>query len=156
MPFGVRFFCILIFSIIYHYQTDNLIKSQKKNLFGKHEIFTHSGQKKSKQNLISFIEEIQNLGVGEIVINSISNDGKMQGLDFDLLDKVLPSIHCQLTIMGGAGSYEDIEKLFTKYYHVSFAAGSLFVFKGKYRAVLISYPSTEVKKALSSIKLSKI
>jgi cyclase len=83
------------------------------------------------------------IGIGELVINSVDNDGKMQGFDFKLFDLIREQIDMPMTIMGGAGSLEDIHEAIKKYKTIGVAAGSLFVFKGKYRAVLINYPDLE-------------
>jgi len=91
---------------------------------------------------------MERLGAGEIVINSIDNDGIMKGYDLALVEKIRESISVQLTILGGAGSLHDIGQVIKKYGVIGAAAGSLFVFKGVYRAVLINYPNREEKDAL--------
>ncbi|HSO67899.1 MAG TPA: HisA/HisF-related TIM barrel protein, partial [Desulfatirhabdiaceae bacterium] len=83
-----------------------------------------------------------------IVINSIDNDGMMKGYDFALVKKMRDSISIQLTILGGAGSLNDIGKLIQDHGVIGAAAGSLFVFKGVYRAVLINYPNRAEKDTL--------
>ncbi|ALV23676.1 glycosyl amidation-associated protein WbuZ [Campylobacter iguaniorum] len=120
----------------------------KKKLFGGYDIYTHNGTKKQNKDLKKFINELQSLGIGEIVLNSIDNDGLMQGYDFDLIEKIKPSINVPTTVLGGAGSLEDIAKLVQKFGIIGCSAGSLFVFKGKYKAVLINYPNNEDKKKL--------
>ena len=79
-------------------------------------------------------------GAGEIVVNSIDHDGVMKGYDLDL---VAPSAARSGApdVLGGAGSLGDIQELIRRFGLVGAAAGSLFVFKGVYRAVLINYPS---------------
>jgi cyclase len=72
----------------------------------------------------------------------------MKGYDLNLIDKVRKSIHIPLTVLGGAGSLQDISQLFKKYGTIGAAAGSLFVFKGQYRAVLINYPNREEKESI--------
>lgn len=94
--------------------------------------------------------EMEQLGVGEIVINSIDHDGMMNGYDLDLAEKVREKINIPITYIGGAGSLEDIRELISRVGIVGAAAGSLFVFKGPYRAVLISYPNTATKDSLYS------
>ena len=69
----------------------------------------------------------------------------MKGYDFDIIDQVHKAISIPLTVLGGAGSIRDILTLFSKYGIIGAAAGSLFVFKGKFRAVLINYPSQKEK-----------
>lgn len=105
------------------------------------DVFIHNGTVKTNLNLLDFIRNIQDLGAGEIVLNSIDQDGTMSGYDFDLIDKIFESIKIPITVIGGAGSLDDIKKLYDRYGNIGAAAGSLFVFKGKYRAVLIQYPS---------------
>jgi cyclase len=80
-------------------------------------------------------------GAGEVVVNSIDHDGMMKGYDIDLAQKIRNAIDLPMTVLGGAGSLEDLRELTTKFKLIGVAAGSIFVFKGKYRAVLISYPT---------------
>jgi cyclase len=72
----------------------------------------------------------------------------MEGYDLDLALRLKSQAKVPLTFLGGAGSLKHIEELVTNYGTVGAAAGSLFVFKGKYRAVLINYPSFEQKKQI--------
>ena len=88
-----------------------------------------------------FVSKTEALGAGEIVINSIDRDGKMQGYDLELINQVREIVSIPITALGGAGSMEHIKELVDRFGIIGAAAGSLFVFKGKYRAVLISYPS---------------
>lgn len=125
---------------------------KKKGLLGKHEVFVHNGKKATGINLFNFIEQLNELGVGEIVINSIEHDGMMTGYDISIAEKVRALTDVPLTVLGGAGSLEDVRKLIQKFRIIGSAAGSLFVFKGKYRAVLINYPDYEAKKELLNIK----
>ena len=90
-------------------------------------------------------QQFQEAGAGEIVINSIDRDGTMQGYDFELALQVKPRLNVPVTFLGGAGSLEHIGSLITNLGIVGCAAGSLFVFKGKYRAVLINYPTPAQK-----------
>ncbi|WP_229049137.1 AglZ/HisF2 family acetamidino modification protein [Chryseobacterium arthrosphaerae] len=120
----------------------------KKKLFGGYEVYTHNGKKSTGINPIKFVEEAQKLGAGEIIINSIDQDGVMKGYDLGLIDKVREKISLPLTVLGGAGSLNDIKQVIDKHGIIGVAAGSLFVFKGVYKAVLINYPSFEEKEAL--------
>ena len=78
-------------------------------------------------------------GAGEIVINSIDNDGLMQGYDYVITKIIRDAINIPLTVLGGAGGLDDFQHLINKFGTLGLAAGSYFVFKGPYRAVLISY-----------------
>jgi cyclase len=83
------------------------------------------------------------------VVNSIDRDGTMKGYDYALIDQVRDAVHLPITVLGGAGSLDEIAALIQRYGIVGAAAGSLFVFKGKYRAVLIQYPSRSEKDCLT-------
>lgn len=121
---------------------------KKKALFGGYEIYIHNGKKATGLKVKEFVERLDKVGVGEIVINSIDRDGKMEGYDFSLIDLVREATEGPMTVLGGAGSLEDIKSVICKYKIIGVSAGSLFVFKGKYRAVLISYPNKQEKKKL--------
>lgn len=82
-------------------------------------------------------------GAGEVVINSIDRDGTQVGYDMDLVAQVREVVSTPLTIMGGASGVEDIHALVERFGIIGAAAGSLFVFRGKLRAVLINYPPRE-------------
>jgi len=122
----------------------------KKKLLGGYANYIENGKTKTKINLSKFIIQLQELGVGEIVINSIDNDGMMQGYDADLINKIKLLTSVPLTVLGGAGAIGDIEKLIQEHGIIGAAAGSLFVFKGKYKAVLINYPDHNTKNELFS------
>lgn len=117
----------------------------KKKLLGGYEVYIHNGKKATGINPFKFAEEAQILGAGEIVINSIDKDGVMKGYDMDLIAKIREKITIPMTVLGGAGSLQDIEKVINNHGVIGVAAGSLFVFKGPYKAVLINYP-TQVEK----------
>lgn len=115
------------------------IDVRKEGLLGGHNIYTHNGKKRHKVKLLDFIAEAEQLGAGEIVINSIDRDGMMQGYDLKLAKSVRASVSTPLSFVGGAGSVDHMAELIDAVGTVGAAAGSLFVFKGAYRAVLISY-----------------
>jgi len=117
----------------------------KKKLMGGYEIYTHNGNKSTGINPIKFAKELESFGAGEIIINSIDQDGKMNGYDLNLIGKIAETISIPLTVLGGAGSLADIEKVIEKHGVIGVASGSLFVFKGPYKAVLINYP-TQIEK----------
>ena len=123
----------------------------KKKLLGGYEVYTHNGKKSTGINPIKFAKELENLGAGEIIINSIDQDGVMNGYDLNLIDKIAEVISIPLTVLGGAGSLSDIEKVINRYGVIGVAAGSLFVFKGPYKAVLINYPNQLEKNKIFKI-----
>jgi cyclase len=121
---------------------------KKRRLGGKYELCTHNGTKRTGLNPVDFAKQAAALGAGEVVINSIDRDGVMKGYDLKLIRSVREAISLPMTALGGAGSLEDIGTLIDEFGVIGTAAGSLFVFKGVYRAVLISYPSRSEKDAL--------
>jgi len=121
---------------------------KKKRFSNKYELYTHNGNKKSKYNPIDFAKKIEDLGCGEIVINSIDKDGMMQGYDNTIIDSIRNIVSIPITALGGAGTLDDIGQLIKRHGIIGAAAGSLFVFKGKYRAVLINYPNPNEKQEL--------
>ena len=125
-----------------------VVDVKKRKWSNKYEIFTHRGARRTGLDPIEFVQQIEKLGAGEIVINSIDRDGAMKGYDLELAQQIRSAIQLPLTVLGGAGSLEDIEELVRTFGIIGAAAGSLFVFKGVYRAVLINYPAREEKDAL--------
>jgi imidazole glycerol-phosphate synthase subunit HisF len=124
------------------------VKKRKGLFSAQYEVYTHNGKVLQKKAPVDLVRQFQDAGVGELVINSIDMDGSMLGYDMELAAEIKKVVEVPLTILGGAGSLEDIAKLFDKFRLVGAAAGSLFVFKGKYRAVLINYPTLEQKSIL--------
>lgn len=119
------------------------------------EVFTHNGRNGTGLDPAIVAKQAEELGAGEIVINSIDRDGEMKGYDLDLVSRIREAITVPLTVLGGAGSLGDIETLIRSFGLIGAAAGSLFVFKGKYRAVLINYPSREERDVLLNRALSQ-
>ncbi|MDO9145878.1 MULTISPECIES: AglZ/HisF2 family acetamidino modification protein [Comamonadaceae] len=119
---------------------------KRSGLFSKeYEVCTNNGKTVHKTDPVALAKQLQDAGAGEIVINSIDRDGFMQGYDLDLASQFRAVLKVPLTIMGGAGSLEHVGHLVSSLGVVGAAAGSLFVFKGKYRAVLINYPTPAQK-----------
>lgn len=78
-------------------------------------------------------------GAGEIVLHMIDRDGTMGGYDLDAVAEIAPSIPVPMVALGGAGCLEDFNRAL-RTGASAVAAGSMFVFIGRLRAVLISYP----------------
>lgn len=106
-----------------------------------YEVCTHNGRQVQKADPFELAKRMQVAGAGEIVINSIDRDGQMNGYDLFLARRMRQELKVPLTLLGGAGSHRDIEAMLGECGVVGAAAGSLFVFKGPYRAVLINYPN---------------
>jgi cyclase len=117
----------------------------RKNKTGAYDIFTHNGTKLRRKNPVDFAGQLGKMGVGEIVINSIDKDGMMKGYDREIVRAIRNVTTVPITVLGGAGTLRDIESLIEEFGVIGAAAGSLFVFKGVYKAVLINYPSRAQK-----------
>lgn len=118
---------------------------KKSGLLQKYRLFTNNGKKEIKVDPFEKALELQSLGIGEIVINSIDHDGVMKGYDMALCQKMRDLLDLPITFVGGAGNSEHLKEMIDKFSPIGIAAGSLFVFKGKYKAVLINYPNEKDK-----------
>tara|TARA_Y100000768_G_C23979409_1_gene684890 strand:+ start:589 stop:1353 length:765 start_codon:yes stop_codon:yes gene_type:complete len=125
-----------------------VIDVKKKVFFNDYEIYIHNGSINTGENLFKYLEKINSSSFGEIVINCIDNDGMMEGYNIELIKKIRTLVKMPLTILGGAGSLEDIRDIIKLNKLVGAAAGSLFVFKGPLKAVLINYPKGSKKEDL--------
>jgi len=120
-------------------------KVQSRELY---EIFIHNGTRRTGLNPFQFAKTAEDLGAGELVINSIDCDGIMHGYDLQLAMAARKATSLPITVLGGAGSLAHMAALLESLGIIGAAAGSLFVFKGRFRAVLINYPSRSEKDAL--------
>lgn len=120
----------------------------KKKLLGGYRAFTRNGRQDAKISPVDFAREAEALGAGEIVLNAIDHDGMMDGYDLAIAAQVREATRLPLTLLGGAGSLDHMRQAVQKLGTIGLAAGSFFVFKGQYRAVLISYPSHAERAAL--------
>ena len=108
---------------------------------GTYDCVTHRGTRSTGRDPVRFARELEQQGCGEIVLNAVDRDGVMQGYDLELVASVRDAVNVPITVLGGAGSLQHLTGLFERFGILGAAAGSLFVFKGIYRAVLINYPN---------------
>lgn len=121
----------------------------RRKLFGGYEVYINGGRLGTGMDPVTAAKRAVDFGAGEILLNSIDRDGMMGGYDLELTKKVADSVPVPLIACGGAGSLDDFRKAIDIGSASAVAAGSFFVFTGKYRAVLITYPSYEdARKAL--------
>ena len=121
---------------------------KKKRFSRKYEVWTQRGKHNSHLCPVELSLNLQDQGIGELVINSIDHDGMMNGYDLDLIEQIHSNLRVPMSVLGGAGSQEDIGALIQRFGIIGAGAGSMFVFKGPYKAVLINYPSPEAKNTL--------
>lgn len=129
-------------------QSVAVVLDVRKKMLGGYELRTHNASRAHKLDPVAFAEEAVRLGAGEIVVNSIDLDGAMKGYDLKLARRMRDVVGVPVTFLGGAGSLADIEALIREVGVVGAAAGSLFVFKGAFRAVLINYPNPDTKEQM--------
>jgi cyclase len=123
----------------------------KKDFFGTKSVFTSNGKKNTKKSPLEIVLELEKLGVGEILLNSIDRDGMQNGYDLELIKSLSKAINIPLIACGGASTVDD----FVDAFHngaSAVAAGSKFVFNGKHNAVLITYLTNEENNKLINIK----
>ena len=111
----------------------------KKKILGGYKVLSHSGTQETGLNLESYVAELVVAGAGEIFINSIDRDGLMEGYDLDLISLVSRNTTIPVVASGGAGTIDNFHQAIAAGAS-AVAAGSMFVFYGKHRAVLINYP----------------
>lgn len=124
------------------------VVDSKKGRGAGYTVWTHNGRINSGKSPVEVGQEAEARGAGEILVNSIDQDGMMRGYDLDLARAMREAVTVPLTVLGGAGSLADLGRLVALCGVVGAAAGSLFVFKGSYKAVLINYPGPDQKEAL--------
>ena len=112
----------------------------KKTLFGGYRVVTKSATVEAKISLEEHIQNLVSAGVGEIFLNNVDRDGMMAGYDLQLIRSVTQKVNVPVVACGGAGTLEHLAQAVNQGGASAVAAGSMFVFHGKHRAVLINYP----------------
>jgi cyclase len=125
----------------------------KKDLFGKYKVYIHNGRKNTGLLVNDYVKKMQELGAGEIVITSIDREGTYKGLDLQLIQQVSAIVQIPVIGHGGANSLENMGDAM-KVGASAVAAGSLFVYKGPHKAVLINYPNRE--ELLKMMQMSQV
>lgn len=115
----------------------------KKNWLGREKVHIHGGSEAIAMGVVDWAQELERRGVGEIMINSIDKDGEMTGYDMDLIKRVADAVSVPVIAAGGARDKDDLKAAITDGGASAAAAGAMFVFQGKHRAVLISYPGSK-------------
>lgn len=126
-----------------HFGSQSIIVSidVKRNLFKKQIVKIKDGLEKTKLGPVEWAKRVESLGAGEIIINSIDRDGMMQGYDIDLTRKVADQVGIPVIACGGAGCLDHFKEGFEQGQAHALAAGSMFIYHGPRKAVLINYPS---------------
>jgi cyclase len=114
----------------------------KRDLFGKVRVYVKRGTVKTSWSPVDLALKFQEDGVGELMVNSIDREGSMLGYDLDMIRKLATSVNIPIVLAGGAGNRQHLLEGFQAGAS-AVAAGSLFVFQGPHKAVLISYLNQE-------------
>ncbi len=114
----------------------------KKDNVGKYEVYTHSGQKSTGLHPVDHAVNMEKHGAGELLLTSVDRDGTMQGYDLELTKQVSQAVGIPVVACGGAGTIQHLTEA-VKSGASATAAGSMFVFQGPHRAVLINYPTRQ-------------
>lgn len=115
----------------------------KKTSAERYEVFIKDGTSPTSLDPIQHAVNMQQLGAGEILLNSIDRDGMMEGYDISLIKQVTSSVNIPVIALGGAGTSGDFVRVLNEGGASAAAAGSMFVYFGKKKAVLINYPSRD-------------
>jgi cyclase len=115
---------------------------------GTFEVVTRRGTRRTGLDVRAHAEAMSALGAGELFVNSVDRDGTMEGYDLDLVRSVASAVDIPVVACGGAGSLRDLADVVRSTGATAAAAGSIFVFHGRHRAVLITYPPYAARAAL--------
>jgi cyclase len=135
---------------IYGSQAVTGIIDIKKSLLGGYKIFTRNASQAVSEKLENAIKRLESEGIGEIMINAIHRDGMLAGYDLELIKAFSPLVQVPIVACGGAGSLEHLRGAIQAG-ATAVAAGSFFVFQGKHRAVLVTYPERKELKKLFAV-----
>ena len=113
----------------------------KRNRRGKYEVYTHGGTKSAKSDPVEYAKKMESMGAGEILLTSIDRDGTMEGYDIELIQSVSSAVSIPVIACGGAGHVDDFAEAVNLGGASAVAAGSMVVYQGKNRAVLINFPT---------------
>jgi cyclase len=120
----------------------------KKNMWGKEKVCSLNAKKNHDFTALDFAKKLAGLGVGEIIIQSVDHDGMMNGYNTSLCQQITDNITIPVVCLGGAGSILDMQNLYKTCSPNGLAAGSMFVFRGAQRGVLINYLSKQEKNSI--------
>jgi cyclase len=120
----------------------------KKDFWGKYKVVVRNATKSLDYAPVEFAQLMEHNGAGELLLNSVDLDGMMQGFDLELIAQIAKSVSIPVIACGGAGNLTHLKEAIQAGAS-AVAAGSMFVFQGKHRAVLISYPDASELKAIN-------
>ena len=114
-----------------------------KKVNDEYKVVIHDGQRIIEENPVEYAKRAEEYGAGEIFLNSIDNDGMMQGYDLNLVKTVVEAVSIPVVACGGAGGISDLKKVLKEGGAHAASGGSMFVYYGRLKAVLITAPTEE-------------
>lgn len=112
----------------------------RKAFLGGYEVYTKNATNRTKIKALDYAKRMQDLGAGELIVCSVENEGTGAGYDLKLLETISNFVDIPVVALGGANKLEDFAEVINNTHVSAVAAGDMFVFYGKHRAVLITYP----------------
>ncbi len=137
--------CSLVKELVAYFGSSSTVVSIdiKKNWLGQYKLYNHTKHAFVKKSWQMHIQEMVDLGAGEIFITDVSQEGTFKGYNLDLIGEATAMIDVPLIACGGAGTIEHMQQA-VKAGASAVAAGSMFVYMGKHRAVMVNYPKYEL------------
>lgn len=126
-----------------------VVDVKRSRILRRQEVVFRSATRSTAMHPATYARQLRDAGVGELLVQSVDNDGVGAGYDLELVDSVRSAVDIPVTALGGVGDFEHFAALVRRFGSIGAGAGSFFVLRGKYRAVLISYPSRDERKALA-------
>jgi cyclase len=120
----------------------------KRALFGGNRVYCHATKQTSARAPLEYVKLIEQMGAGELIVQSVDRDGVMEGYDLALVKAVSQAVGIPVVALGGAGELSDLKSGYYDGLASALAAGSLFVYQSRKRGVLINYPSAETAKSM--------
>ncbi|GAA4400212.1 AglZ/HisF2 family acetamidino modification protein [Nibrella viscosa] len=122
----------------------------KRNWWKKEQVYDHVRGQTTGLTPLEYARQLADNGVGELIVQSVEQDGTMAGYAVDLVQKIATAVEVPVVALGGCGSFQDIRRIVTEGRASAASAGSMFVYHGPRRAVLISFPAqSELQQLLS-------
>lgn len=112
----------------------------KKSLFGKYEVYSNNGTVNTKLDPVEYAKKVASLGAGELIVCNINNEGVGKGYDTKILHMISSVVDIPVVASGGAGKLDDFSQAYHDGHASAVAAGDMFTFYGRHKAVLITYP----------------
>jgi imidazole glycerol-phosphate synthase subunit HisF len=123
----------------------------KKNFFGKSQTWVINGYKSSGHSPAEFAYLMELNGAGELIIQSIERDGNMSGYDIELIKEITGIVKIPVIALGGAGNLSDLRRAYVEGHASGLAAGSVFIYQGPRKGILINYPTRNELAAITRI-----